>query len=660
MAIKSFLQGLGATHLWELNNNGTSSADDLGNSSSPSSISGGTYSFQNSPVCLGVTHSLRVEPSTNNQEKGAVFASTTDINIAPLGYASGSRSLLLWFRQDVIQNPSCIYEQGGGTNNFAFMGGATITFQAADSGQPFLITAAKSLAIAGRNYCVVGVWEHHTQHAGSGNRVLLYLNGVLQGVTELNGTDPFPIHGDDVVVGNSGQNLQSFAGTTYVSQTTGKNCNFLGMFNNVSLIQSECREIFERSTFADVTIYSDTVANQQAALDVLIGNTYENTNCAIRIIQATDATNYRLFIDNITFNSDSNLEDISIQFVGTGILTCENTNGTVIKYTSSPPEVETTSATYIGGGSIVVVNNTIRYSTPSTITNSNATKLVTETSGSYEIIGGTISIVENVSGGNVTILISNGAPTPTTIGTGIILTFPPKNISITGLDAGSRLSVYNQSSATQVYNQVISGTSYISQYDEGVGYSIGDVLELKVAKIDKLEFTTSVVVTDTGWSALIAQEDNAVYNTYGKDGSTVTGISWDSGNMQFDFNDADNNIDGADIGAWYYYFITTQVGIAEAFGALVWSQVNKITNATNKVAITFDNIKSSPLQINNCWIDRDDGVSIISLTSNSIQINPPAVFNTETDTSGLTPSESSTLSKVDTIEKLARLIPASL
>ena len=45
------------------------------------------------------------------------------------------------------------------------------------------------------------------------------------------------------------------------------------------------------------------------------------------------------------------------------------------------------------------------------------------------------------------------------------------------------------------------------------------------------------------------------------------------------------------------------------------------------MAITFDNIKSSPLQINNCWIDRADGVSIIALTSNSIQINPPAVFN---------------------------------
>jgi hypothetical protein len=47
---------------------------------------------------------------------------------------------------------------------------------------------------------------------------------------------------------------------------------------------------------------------------------------------------------------------------------------------------------------------------------------------------------------------------------------------------------------------------------------------------------------------------------------------------------------------------------------------------TSKAAITWDNTKSTPLQINNLWADRDDGVSIIAAGSNSIQINPPAVF----------------------------------
>lgn len=202
----------------------------------------------------------------------------------------------------------------------------------------------------------------------------------------------------------------------------------------------------------------------------------------------------------------------------------------------------------------------------------------------------------------------------------------PRSVSITGLVAGSTIRVYNTTTSAQVVNQVVAGTSYTATYVEGVGYSVGDVLELRVAKIDKLEFTTSVIPTSAGWSALVSQEDNPTYAAHGKDGSTVTGISWDSGNMQFDFNEADNVIDGPDIGAWYYYFITTPTGIAEAFGALSWPQVNRITNITSKVAITWDNTKSTPLQINNLWVDRDDGVSIIASGSNSIQINPPAVF----------------------------------
>jgi hypothetical protein len=202
----------------------------------------------------------------------------------------------------------------------------------------------------------------------------------------------------------------------------------------------------------------------------------------------------------------------------------------------------------------------------------------------------------------------------------------PRSVSITGLVAGSTLRVYNTTTSTQVVNQVVAGTSYTATYAEGVGYSVGDVLELRVAKINKLEFTTSVIPTSAGWSALVSQEDNPTYAAHGKDGSTVTGISWDSGNMQFDFNEADNVIDGPDIGAWYYYFITTSTGIAEAFGALSWPQVNRMTNITSKVAITWDNTKSTPLQINNLWVDRDDGVSIIASGSNSIQINPPAVF----------------------------------
>lgn len=251
-------------------------------------------------------------------------------------------------------------------------------------------------------------------------------------------------------------------------------------------------------------------------------------------------------------------------------------------------------------------------------------------SSAFAISGNTITIKASTFTGDMTttgvITLANGAVFngTRTDANGTILA--PRSVSITGLVAGSRIRVYNTTTSTQVVNQVVAGTSYTATYAEGVGYSVGDVLELRVAKIDKLEFTTSVIPTSAGWSALVSQDSNFTYAAHGKDGSTVTGISWDSGNMQFDFNEADNVIDGPDIGAWYQYFITTSTGIAEAFGALSWPQVNRITNVTSKRAITWDNTKSTPLQINNLWVDRDDGVSIIAAGSNSIQINPPAVF----------------------------------
>jgi hypothetical protein len=363
MAIISYLQGLGATHLFTLDNVGTSTSDDLGNSSVPTNITGGTYSFQANPVCYGASHSVRTTASTSNATDGATFNNTGDINSnSALPYNSGTRTVILWFKQDAIQNVTCIYEQGGGANNFAFMGGAQTTFQAADAGEPFLIAATKDKAIANRAYFLAGVWEYHTQHSGSGNRVLFYANGVLQEIAEENGTATFPSHGGDVTLGNCGENLKSFAETTLTSQTTAKNCNYLGMYNNTSLTEAQCRSIFERMVIPEVVIAADTVANQQAALNALSGTTYQNVNCAIEIRQATDATDYTLTLNNITFVQNDNLRDIAVQYVGANTLTLINSNSNAVEV-STPDEKDLDGGTTIltGGGTINIVN-------PSTLT----------------------------------------------------------------------------------------------------------------------------------------------------------------------------------------------------------------------------------------------------------------------------------------------------
>ncbi len=612
MALLTYIKGLGATHLFTLDNAGTSTADDEGSSGTPTNITGGNYTFTTDPVCEGVTHSLDVVASINPATSGAIFANKTDINDLPLGYASGTRTLILWCKQGDIQNPTCIYEQGGALNNFAFMGGALTTFQSADSGQPFLIVQSRSLAEANRPYLLTGVWEYHTQHAGSGNRVLFYINGVLQGISELNGTDVFPEHAGDIACGNTLDNLQSYAGTTYESQTTGKNCNYLGMFNNVSLTQAQSREIFERSTFADVTIVADTVANQQTALDLLIGNTYENTNCAIRIIQATDATDYRLFIDNIAFNADANLEDISIQFVGTGILTVENTNGTVIQYTSAPPEVETTATTHTGGGSIVVVTNTQRVSADQTITNSTATKLVFDGAGTtYTVSGGDITEFENVSGNAVTVTLIDGATLPTLTETNGTLTVQEqRSLSITGLVAGSRIQIYNVTSTTEIANEIVAGTSYSLDYYEGVEFTTGDTVRLRATNVIGLighkEYEAVAIAGTSGFSFLASQVLDPVYNSLAIDGSTITKFSADYANDEIDI------IIGSDfllseLYAWWEYTEYSEEGIRNFFGGLTGVDEANFNIHNAVIDIKLDNTTTTNVaQLDNRRLYRDD------------------------------------------------------
>jgi hypothetical protein len=644
MAIRAFLQSLGATHLFDLSDNtpGTT-AIDLGDSVDPTQINGGTYTTTANPVCEGVDNSLTVAASTNNSTDGAVFDNRNDINggngsgndSSTFNYVTGTRSLIVWFKQDAIQNPTCIYEQGGGTNNFAFMGGALTTFQAADAGQPFLIAQGKSLAQPRRPYFLTGIWEYHSQHAGAGNRILFYINGILQQIVEDTSTAQFPGHIGDIAAGNSSDSLKSFAETTYSSQTTAKNLNFLGMYNNVSLTQAQAREIFERTVFADVTIAADTVANQQAALDALIGSTYQDTNCAIRIIQATDATNYRLFIDSLTFNSDSNLEDISIQFVGTGNLTLEETNGTILPYTSTPLEVEQTGGILVGGGTINIVPDTIRFKSNDTITNSNASKLVFDGTGTvYNVSGGSIAEFENVSGNTVTVNLLNGAPLPTITETnGAINVVQVVSITATNLIDDTRVQLYNVTKDVELDNSVITGGSGYN-FNINLGDSNiddGDVLRLRacyqLGTVAKKEIESTGVVTITGLSFIDSQVDNEVYSSYGVDGSTITEFIWDNTNIEVDINDSNNSTEIQRLGAWYFHEITSPEGIRSLFRCINWESINSISIDQSMCDLKIENTKTEPLLLVGGRLYRLDGTTVISPTSNSVQIDYSPVYS---------------------------------
>lgn len=439
-------------------------------------------SFVNDPVCNGVNNSFRSNSSgtSTGVNTGFVVNNTADTNN---GTGIWQRySVILWFKTEENSTPTCVYEQGGGgTNNHAIIVGLgkAITSQAADSGEPFLIAQSKFQAEVNRPYFVTHVWERHTEHAGNNNRVLLYVNGVFQESFELNGTDPFPSHGGNISIGNTADALQSYNGSTLVLTARRKWINMFGILSGGSITENQSREIFERSVLPEITIPADTVANQQILLDSLSGNSYSNTNLAIRIIQATDATDYRLFIDNISFQEDSNLRDIAIQYVGPNNLTIENANSSNVVEISTPAEIDIDGSTiFPGGGNIILINDVIRLNTVTDQSNINANKIVIENAGTYNFTNVIINELENNSNGIVNITTDNGISIITNTGGGSVTTVLDSYLTFEDIDSWEVYSDMNRTilleSGTGTYNftYVASTTYYLKVSSGGIFFNV--------------------------------------------------------------------------------------------------------------------------------------------------------------------------------------------
>lgn len=509
MSIRNFLTtDVGLYHLFMLNDS-TRDAGSLGLTTTGSVGSGG---FVAEPICEGVTNSYRSDDGGFDGDNGFVIENTTDINLN-MTWNSDAYSMMMWFTSTDISVPTCVYEQGGGTNNMAINVGiaSAITSQAADAGEDFLIAQSKFLAEPNRKYFVVHNWEHHSFHAGSTNRISLIINGVLQQYVEgATVTANFPNHSGNASAGNSPDALQSYNGSTQNFASRRKNINMIGLKAFDVIDEVSAREIFERSVQADIVIGADTVANQQAQLDLLIGNSYSGINCAIRIIQATDEKNYRLFVDNIQFQEDPNLRDIAIQFVGDGTLTLENVNGSNTVEVSTPFEVDLFSSILVGDGNIIILDdNRIRLNTQQDQTGVNADKLIIEVAGTYNFIDSSFTEVENVSGGVVTLNLSGSSVTPTllteTYGTIELASF----LTVTDIDGDPIKCIAwdnsNVNAGTQIFN-----------YTDGLSHSINtDGVSTVRVIVDKAGYYARVYIlpiTSSNQTLVVNMQQSPVVN----------------------------------------------------------------------------------------------------------------------------------------------------
>jgi hypothetical protein len=294
-----------------------------------------------------------------------------------------------------------------------------------------------------------------------------------------------------------------------------------------------------------------------------------------------------------------------------------------------------------------------------------STVIVTPTAPSTYSFGngsfiGTLT-VNNATAHAVTIDIPDGVTTSTTGNTGGAITFNVIAVQadalVSNIVAGSRLQIYNVTTSTETYNDVVAGTSYSASYDNGTGYSDGDVIRVRLAyqsgATAKLPTQYLTVATANGWSVLADQADDTVYIANAIDGSTVTEFTADYPNVQIDINDGDGLTTPQRGYAWYISGQMTADGIRYYHGGMT---AEDDVNYRINVDITdmhIQNVSASPVLITGARLYRSDGTRVTVAGTGPIEMEYGRAYPVETGVSGLTPTESSKLFAIPSAVEVA-------
>ena len=276
--------------------------------------------------------------------------------------------------------------------------------------------------------------------------------------------------------------------------------------------------------------------------------------------------------------------------------------------------------------------------------------------GSYDFaastFSGTVEFV-NTSGGAVVVDVPAGTSyTNTGPNITVNVAVDQAEASIVGIVVGSRLQIYNVTTATEMVNAINATSSYTLSYPDGTGYSAGDVVRVRLAWVSgasaKLPVEYSTISTAAGWSVLANQQDDAVYNFNAIAGSTCTEFIADYPNVQIDIDDPDGVTTPQRGYAWYIDGQMTADGLRYYHGAITAEdELNYRINVT--VADMFiQNISASPVRVINARIYRSDGATVIVAGGGGVQMEYGRTYGLETGVSGLTVSESNKLLSLDT------------
>jgi hypothetical protein len=166
----------------------------------------------------------------------------------------------------------------------------------------------------------------------------------------------------------------------------------------------------------------------------------------------------------------------------------------------------------------------------------------------------------------------------------------PGALSITGLVSGSRVQIYNVTAAAELMNAVVNATSYTANYT--TGYNTNDAVRIRVVYVSgasaMLPFTTTVVVGSAGWSAVVSQVADSVYNTNALSGSAyVSQLTANTTTNQIEINAVANTMLWPAFYAWYQYTLMTNATALQNW----WTSIQAVSVGIYEII--------APLKLNN-------------------------------------------------------------
>jgi hypothetical protein len=191
---------------------------------------------------------------------------------------------------------------------------------------------------------------------------------------------------------------------------------------------------------------------------------------------------------------------------------------------------------------------------------------------------------------------------------------------VTNILTGSRIRVYNTTTATEIANEIVVGTSWTLLYVEGAGFTSGDVLNIRLTRCDgataSLGFQATAIAGATGWSLFAAQINDSVYATNAIDGSAVDEFTLDYPNVQVDIDDPDGTSTITRLYAWFANELTTEQGIRTLVGGLLAEDVANYRINASVLNLKLDNVAAAGVQfVGDLRLYRDDGASPVVATT---------------------------------------------